>query len=146
MLDDRTITNRLICPKSRVYPTFDAFLCLNGEWWPLQVTGDKNKTLSAEQLLKFFNAHTNIPRRWIGIVRPSMALRNHRFAVTEKKSSASKALLKKEMKQFVVPFPLLDDDLSAFIPADAEALVKMRIQIFRHHCNQKVASTASDAP
>jgi hypothetical protein len=127
----------LLCPTSQTYPVFDAFLCLEGKWWCLQITGNKTKDLSAKNLLKFYKAHPHIPREWFGIVRPEMAHRQKRFPISLQDKDKEVDLeemqtLKNELVQFVIPFPIQDEVLSGFKDEDKLALVEMRINAFKH--------------
>ena len=136
----------LLCPKSQTFPAFDAFLCVRGEWWPLQIMANSSKKLNAKLLVEFFNAHPHIQRRWVGIVRPSMAFEKKRFPMEVRKHNKEEEKMRETLEQYVIPFPLHDEDMSRFSSIDREVLVKMRISAFQHfvHCSRTTTAGSDD--
>ncbi len=136
----------LLCPESKTFPVFDAFLCLEGDWWCLQITMNKSKSLSAKLLVAFFNDHPSIPKRWLGVVTPQMAHRRKRFSVSvddkmnsekSKQKNEEQLKLKNDMDQYVMPFPVQDETWTELSDDDHLALVTMRIKVFQHFCKSE---------
>jgi hypothetical protein len=135
----------LLCPRSKTFPAFDAFMCVKGDWWCLQITVNKSKPLSAKLLLAFFNDHPAIPKRWLGVVPPQMARRQQRFSISvddEAKSKKSKTKNREQLKlknidQYVMPFPVQDENWTGFSDDDQLVLVMMRIKVFQHFCKSE---------
>ena len=128
----------LLLPEVRNHPGFDAYLWNSTEWMPLQVTVNNSKSLKQHLLDTFFEKHPKVPRKWYGVVRPSMAFRKKRFSIDRSRaiSQSSSAVKPKrakmahaELGQYVIPFPTHQDKLNGYTTEHTNDLLQMRKDI-----------------
>ena len=124
-------TSKLLIPIAKNFAAFDAFLFREGQWWPIQITRNEEKTLKPSLLSSFFKTCPSIQKRWLGIVPPTSAFRKLAFSY-EKPDGCDECKIKKKLKQFVIPFPSLDEDTGMFTNEDRETLLTMRLNIFKY--------------